>query len=64
MSHPRQVKYLEIWDSNIIFSYYTNTFTPTADPTARYNFLQKKIAIFLGFFFILKTFEAYQANNY
>jgi hypothetical protein len=29
---------------------YPNTFTPTFDLTVRYNFLQKKIAIFLGFF--------------
>jgi hypothetical protein len=28
----------------------------------RYNFLQKKIAIFLGFFFMLRPFEAYQAK--
>jgi hypothetical protein len=49
MSHP---KHLEIWDPNLILSYYTNTFTPTFDSTTRYNFLQKKTAIF-GFFFML-----------
>jgi hypothetical protein len=62
MSHPKQVKYLKIWDPNLIISYYTNTFTPTMDLTARYNFLQKKIVIFLGFFFMLRPFEAYQAT--
>jgi hypothetical protein len=51
MSHP-----------NLIISYYTNTFTPTLDLTSRYNFLQKKIAIFLGFFFMLRPFEAYQTT--
>jgi hypothetical protein len=50
INHPKQIKYLEIWDPHLIISYYTNTFTPTMDFTARYNFLQKKIAIFLGFF--------------
>jgi hypothetical protein len=42
--------------------YYKNTFTPTENSVARYNFLQKKIAIFLGFFFMLRPFEAYQAT--
>jgi hypothetical protein len=60
MSHPKKVKYLKILDPNLIISYYTNIFTPIMDPTTRYNFLQKKIAIFLGFFFILRPFEAYQ----
>jgi hypothetical protein len=32
------------------------------NPVVRYNFLQTKIAIFLGFFFILRPFEAYQAT--
>jgi hypothetical protein len=62
MSDPKQVKYLEIWDPNLILSYYTNSYTPTFDSTARYNFLQKKIAIFLSFFFMLRPFEAYQAT--
>jgi hypothetical protein len=57
MSHPKQVKYLEIWDF-----YYTNIFTPTFDSTAKYNFLQKKISIFLGFFFMLRPFKSYQAT--
>jgi hypothetical protein len=42
--------------------YYKNTFTATKNSVARYNFLQKKIAIFLGFFFMLRPFEAYQAT--
>jgi hypothetical protein len=62
MSSPKQVKYLKIWDPDIIIMYYKNTFTPTENAVARYNFLQKKIAIFLGFFFMLRPFEAYQAT--
>jgi uncharacterized protein YsxB (DUF464 family) len=62
MFHPKQIKYLKIWDPNLILSYYTNTFTRTFDSTARYNFLQKKIAIFLGFFFMLRPFKTYQTT--
>jgi hypothetical protein len=62
MSHPKQVKCLKLWNPDLIISYYTTAFTPTIDPIARYNFLQKKIAIFLGFFFMLRPFEAYQAT--
>jgi hypothetical protein len=62
MSHPKQVKYLILWNLDLVITYYKNTFTPTIDPIARYNFLQKKIAIFLGFFFMLRPFEAYQAT--
>jgi hypothetical protein len=54
MSHPKQIKYLKIWDLNLILSYYINIYTPTFDSAVRYNFLQKKVAIFLGFFFMLK----------
>jgi hypothetical protein len=43
-------------------SYYQKTSTPTLDDSERYNFLQKKIAIFLGFFFMLRPLEAYQAK--
>jgi hypothetical protein len=62
MSHPKQVKYLKLWNPDLVILYYIITFTPTVDPIARYNFLQKKIAIFLGFFFMLRPFEAYQAT--
>jgi hypothetical protein len=61
MSNPKQVKYLKLWNPDLVISYYTSTYTPTTDLIARYNFLQKKIAIFLGFFFMLRPFEAYQA---
>jgi hypothetical protein len=40
MSNPKQVKYLKLWNPDLIISYYTVTITPTMDPTARYNFLQ------------------------
>jgi hypothetical protein len=42
--------------------YYQKTSTPTLDDSERYNFFQKKIVIFLGFFFMLRPFEAYQAK--
>jgi hypothetical protein len=45
MSHSKQAKYLQIWEPDILLSYY-----------------QKKIAISLGFFFMLRPFEAYQAK--
>jgi hypothetical protein len=60
--HLCQVKYLKLWNPDLVIQYYTSIYTPTADPIARYNFLQKKIAIFLGFFFMLRPFEAYQAT--
>jgi hypothetical protein len=52
----------KLWDPDIIIMYYKNTFTPTENSVSRYNFLQKKISIFLGFFFTLRLFEAYQAT--
>jgi hypothetical protein len=62
INHPKQVKYLQIWEADILLSYYQKTSTPTSDDSERYNFLQKKIAIFLGFFFMLRPFEAYQTK--
>jgi uncharacterized protein YsxB (DUF464 family) len=62
MSNPKQIKYLKLWDPDIVIMYYKNTFTPTENSITRYIFLQKKIAIFLGFFFMLRPFEAYQAT--
>jgi hypothetical protein len=62
MSNPKQIKYLKLWNPDLVISYYTSTYTLTTDTIARYNFLQKKIAIFLGFLFMLRTFEAYQAT--
>jgi hypothetical protein len=61
-SHPKQVKYLTLWNLDLIISYYKDTFTPIENSVARYNFLQKKIAIFLGFFFMLRPFVVYQAT--
>jgi hypothetical protein len=46
MSRPKQVKYLEIWEPDILLSYYQKTSTPTLDVLNKYNFLQKKIVIF------------------
>jgi hypothetical protein len=61
-NHPKQVKHLEIWKLDILLSYYQKTPIPTLNESERYNFLQKKIAIFLGFFFMLRPFETYQAK--
>jgi hypothetical protein len=47
MNHPKQVKYLQIWEPDILLSYYQKTSNPTVNESERYNFLQKKIAIFL-----------------
>jgi hypothetical protein len=36
MTYPKQAKNLQIWDLNLIISYYTTALTPTIDPVARY----------------------------
>jgi hypothetical protein len=59
ISYPKQPKYLQIWEPDILLFYYQKIPTPTSDDSERYNFLQKKITIFLGFFFMLRPFEAY-----
>jgi hypothetical protein len=54
MNHPKQIKYLQIWEPDILLSYYQKTSTSTLDDFERYSFVQKKIAIFL------RLFETYQ----
>jgi hypothetical protein len=46
MSHPKQVKYLTLWNPDLVISYYITTVTPTVGLIARYNFLQKKLLYF------------------
>jgi hypothetical protein len=40
MSHPKQVKYLTIWNPGLVILYYTNTYTPTID--SKIQFLTKE----------------------
>jgi hypothetical protein len=60
--YPKQAKYLQIWEPDILLSYYQKTPTLTSNDSERYKFLQKKIAIFFGFFFMLRPFKTYQTK--
>jgi hypothetical protein len=57
LQHPKRAKYKTTWDSNLLLNYYLKEEIPEGNEAVKIYFLQTKIAIFLGFFYMLRPIE-------